>query len=715
LRRAAIEPMAHWPALAQRESRKSAIRKSRRRVSRRANCALLTCGHAQRRGTKVLLPNCHNGLCPFVVIILAYYILPSPSSKMESLIPIVNQLQDICSTVRIPLLLDLPQIVVVGGQSSGKSSIIESIVKRGFLPRGQGMVTRRPLVIRLFKKGLNSNDEFNSIPNDWVKFGHSDRIFTDFDEVRQEIERETDRVCSVNNGISAEPITLNVYSENVVNLTLVDLPGLVGIPVGSQPEDIATQIRELAYEYIKNPNSIILAVTPANQDFATSEALKLAREVDPDRKRTLAVLTKLDLVKPGTDAIDALTGKLLKFRLGIIGVVNRSQEDIEANKSLEQAIADEAEFLQRRFPSIADKNGQTYLSKRLSQLLIRHIHDSFPDLRIRVRDLISKHQELLDSYGEPVTDKAQAIIDILTKFSQWYRDMIKGGESQVKATELVGGARIKYIFHKSFGQALSAIDPLDTLDSKAILTTALNKTGVSTAIHVPAVFELLMTSQIKRLKDPSLRCVELVHEELGRFIDNCNDEVNTQLMRFPRLREKIKEVLTKLLNERLPVTREAVTNLVSYKSAYIDTEHPRLRDSYKFNYADSLESGVTTTNSSSAGGKINSAGGDEFSMRHEQELRDCEIIAQKISAYFNIVRDEIKVSVPEAIMHCMVNHIKSNLHSALIKEVYDSDLFDSLLSESDDIARKRKETADMLNALKRASEVINAIHYQKQQ
>uniref|UniRef100_A0A6G1S368 Dynamin-1-like protein n=2 Tax=Aceria tosichella TaxID=561515 RepID=A0A6G1S368_9ACAR len=656
---------------------------------------------------------------------------------MESLIPIVNQLQDICNAVTIPLPLDLPQIVVVGTQSSGKSSVIESIVKREFLPRGQGIVTRRPLVIRLFKVTERDSDEAQAANNiningtaqisgsgDWVKFTHSDKIFTDFDEVREEIERETDRVCGTNKGICAEPITLGVYSKNVVNLTLVDLPGLTKNPVGSQPEDIEIQIRELVTKYIRNPNSIILAVTAANTDFATSEAIKLAREVDPDGKRTLAVLTKLDIMDPGTDALEVLTGRLIMIRLGIIGVVNRSQKDITEKKSIEKAIEDEANFLQRRYPTIADKNGQPYLSKRLSQLLMRHIRDCLPDLKIRVNSLISQYQAQLNSYGEPVTDKAKTIIDVITKFSLSYCDTIKGGKRQIKTTELCGGARIQYIFHDSFGRALSAINPLETLDNKAILTAARNAAGVRTAICVPDVFELLVTSQIKRLEDPSLRCVELVHEEMGRFVKHCGDEVHLELLRFPKLREKIEEILTKLLNERLPVTREAIVNLVGYGSAFIDTEHPRLRESFMVTYCDPIKpAGDTVRSASSLGqqnGKSNPGGpiagtGDDASLRHERELRECEAIARKIHAYFNIVRDEIKVFVPRAIMHCMVNHIKSNLQSALIKEVYHYDMFDMLLSESDDIAKRRNETAEMLNALKKASEIINAIHYQKHQ
>ena len=121
--------------------------------------------------------------------------------------------------------------------------------------------------------------------------------------------------------------------------------------------------------YIGNPNCLILAVTPANQDFATSESLKLARDVDKDGGRTLCVLTKLDLMDAGTDALDILTGSVIPVKLGIIGVVNRSQADINGDKSVKACLKDESTFLHRKYPKVADKNGILYLAKKLNKVL----------------------------------------------------------------------------------------------------------------------------------------------------------------------------------------------------------------------------------------------------------------------------------------------------------------------------------------------------------
>ena len=123
--------------------------------------------------------------------------------------------------------------------------------------------------------------------------------------------------------MSPDPIQLTVYSPNVPNLTLVDMPGLTKIPIDGQPKSIVAELEDMARTYVKGDNAITLAVTPANADLATSDALHLAREVDPAGDRTIGVLTKLDIMDPGTNARDVLLGSAVRLKHGWIGIVNR--------------------------------------------------------------------------------------------------------------------------------------------------------------------------------------------------------------------------------------------------------------------------------------------------------------------------------------------------------------------------------------------------------
>uniref|UniRef100_A0AAR5Q718 dynamin GTPase n=1 Tax=Dendroctonus ponderosae TaxID=77166 RepID=A0AAR5Q718_DENPD len=499
---------------------------------------------------------------------------------MEALIPVINKLQDVFNTVGSDAI-HLPQIVVLGSQSSGKSSVIESLVGKSFLPRGTGIVTRRPLVLQLLycpkedRENRNAKDGTVDI-EDWGVFLHAkDRIFRSFEEIRKEIEDETNRVAGNNKGICPEPINLKIYSTKVVNLTLVDLPGITKVPVGDQPPDIERQIRDLVVKYIANPNSIILAVVTANTDMATSESLAIAKDVDPDGRRTLAVVTKLDLMDAGTDAIDILCGRVIPVKLGIIGVVNRSQQDIMNNKNIKDSLKDEASFLQTKYPTLAARNGTPYLAKTLNRLLMHHIRDCLPDLKTRVNLMISQFQSLLTSYGEDISDKSKTLLQIITKFASAYCSTIEGTSRNIETTELCGGARICYIFHETFGRTLDSIHPLAGLTKMDILTAIRNANGPRPALFVPEVsFELLVKRQIRRLEEPSQRCVELIHEEMQRIIQHCGNEVQQEMLRFPKLYDSIVDVVTQLLRRRLPTTNSMVENLVAIELAYINTKHP---------------------------------------------------------------------------------------------------------------------------------------------
>jgi len=121
-----------------------------------------------------------------------------------------------------------------------------------------------------------------------------------------------------------DTISLTVYSPNVVDLTLVDLPGMTKVPVKGQPEDIEEQIKNLTYKFVTPPNTLILALTAANTDLANSDALQVCREVDPLGERTIGVVTKIDLMDEGTDANELLQGGIYPLQLGYYGVKCRS-------------------------------------------------------------------------------------------------------------------------------------------------------------------------------------------------------------------------------------------------------------------------------------------------------------------------------------------------------------------------------------------------------
>lgn len=541
------------------------------------------------------------------------------------------------------------------------------------------------------------------------------------------------------------------------------------MPVGDQPKDIELQIRELILRFISNPNSIILAVTAANTDMATSEALKISREVDPDGRRTLAVITKLDLMDAGTDAMDVLMGRVIPVKLGIIGVVNRSQLDINNKKSVTDSIRDEYAFLQKKYPSLANRNGTKYLARTLNRLLMHHIRDCLPELKTRINVLAAQYQSLLNSYGEPVDDKSATLLQLITKFATEYCNTIEGTAKYIETSELCGGARICYIFHETFGRTLESVDPLGGLNTIDILTAIRNATGPRPALFVPEVsFELLVKRQIKRLEEPSLRCVELVHEEMQRIIQHCSNYSTQELLRFPKLHDAIVEVVTCLLRKRLPVTNEMVHNLVAIELAYINTKHPDFADACglmnnnieeqrRNRLARELPSAVSRDKVTSGGGGVgdgvqepttgNWRGMLKTSKAEEllaeekskpipimpaspqkghavnlldvpvpvarklsaREQRDCEVIERLIKSYFLIVRKNIQDSVPKAVMHFLVNHVKDTLQSELVGQLYKSSLLDDLLTESEDMAQRRKEAADMLKALQGASQIIAEI------
>ncbi|XP_014637682.1 PREDICTED: dynamin-1 isoform X8 [Ceratotherium simum simum] len=485
---------------------------------------------------------------------------------MEDLIPLVNRLQDAFSAIGQNADLDLPQIAVVGGQSAGKSSVLENFVGRDFLPRGSGIVTRRPLVLQL----VNATTEY-------AEFLHcKGKKFTDFEEVRLEIEAETDRVTGTNKGISPVPINLRVYSPQVLNLTLVDLPGMTKVPVGDQPPDIEFQIRDMIMQFVTKENCLILAVSPANSDLANSDALKIAKEVDSQGQRTIGVITKLDLMDEGTDARDVLENKLLPLRRGYIGVVNRSQKDIDGKKDITAALAAERKFFLSHpsYRHLADRMGTPYLQKVLNQQLTNHIRDTLPGLRNKLQSqLLSIEKEVEEHKNFRPDDparKTKALLQMVQQFAVDFEKRIEGSGDQIDTYELSGGARINRIFHERFPFELVKME-FDEKELRREISYAIkNIHGIRTGLFTPDLaFEATVKKQVQKLKEPSIKCVDMVVSELTATIRKCSEK----LQQYPRLREEMERIVTTHIREREGRTKEQVMLLIDIELAYMNTNH----------------------------------------------------------------------------------------------------------------------------------------------
>lgn len=503
------------------------------------------------------------------------------SGSSDDALGVVNELHQILAGAGMHANLGLPQIAVIGSQSVGKTSVLESLVGRDFLPRGSGIVTRRPLILQL--QTAPADGEGANGPLEWAEFQHKpgDR-FTDFAKVREEIERETERICGSNLGISDAPLHLRIYSPSVMDLTLVDLPGSTRVPTGSQPSDISERIRQLVLRYISPSSCLILAVSAANVDLATSDALALAREVDPQGLRTLGVLTKLDLAEQTDGAIKALTGHVYPLRLGYVGVVCRNQRATEACQTFEAAVRSEQEFLDqhRLFRHVVEQCGIPHLAQRLHRLLMRHVRETLPALRARIHGAVGECSAELASFGDPAREQRMGqgafLLHLLSGYTRNFADALEGhlvySQQEAPPDRLVGGARLHYIFHRVFARSVLDFDALAGLPDLEIRAAMRNAAGSKPQLFVPEVaFDDLVKRQIRKLEEPSLECVRLVYEELRQLA--AQSEV-AEMQRFNGFREKVLEVAHRVIRDCLPPTNQMVANIIKIELAHIAVDHP---------------------------------------------------------------------------------------------------------------------------------------------
>ncbi|GLT71987.1 hypothetical protein SLA2020_439630 [Shorea laevis] len=609
---------------------------------------------------------------------------------MENLISLVNKLQRACTALgdhgeesALPTLWDaLPAIAVVGGQSSGKSSVLESIVGKDFLPRGAGIVTRRPLVLQLHR--IDEGREY-------AEFMHLPRKrFTDFAAVRKEISDETDRETGRSKQISSVPIHLSIYSPNVVNLTLIDLPGLTKVAVEGQQESIVQDIENMVRSFIEKPNCIILAISPANQDLATSDAIKISREVDPKGERTFGVLTKIDLMDKGTDAVDILEGRSYKLRFPWIGVVNRSQADINKSVDMIAARRREREYFANspEYKHLTTRMGSEHLGKMLSKHLETVIKSRIPGLQSLINKTIAELEAELSRLGKPIASdaggKLYMIMEICRTFDQIFKEHLDGVRP--------GGDKIYSVFDNQLPAALKRLqfDKHLSMDNVRKLITEAD--GYQPHLIAPEQgYRRLIESSLVTIRGPAEAAVDGVHAILKDLVHKALGET-MELKQYPTLRVEVGNAATESLDRMRDESKKATLQLVEMECGYLTVEYFR-------KLPQDIEKGGNPTHSI-------------FDRYNDSYLRRIGI---NVLSYVNMVCASLRNSIPKSVVYCQVREAKRSLLDHFFTDLgkKEAKQLAKLLDEDPAIMQRRANLGKRLELYRSAQQEIDAVAWSK--
>uniref|UniRef100_A0A9J7YU96 Myxovirus (influenza virus) resistance G n=2 Tax=Cyprinus carpio TaxID=7962 RepID=A0A9J7YU96_CYPCA len=463
----------------------------------------------------------------------------------ESIRPYID-LIDTLRSVGIHKDLALPTIAVIGDQSSGKSSVLEALSGIA-LPRGTGIVTRCPLELKL--KKVTSGVNWKAV----LSYREKKTEFVNSSLVESYIEQAQNELAGKGVGICDELITLEVMSPDVCDLTLIDLPGIARVPVNGQPEDIEKQIKRLITRYIEKQETINMVVVPCNTDIATTEALKMAQQVDPEGKRTVGILTKPDLIDRGTETkiLDIVQNKTFPLRKGYIMVKCRGQHQINEKISLEEAAETERDFFQKHsfFRCLLNEDKATIksLATKLTQNLVDHIKKSLPQLNEQIKkQLWDLRDDLKECEAGPPQDPKGAKL-FLTETIMKFIDQIKSistGELII-GENLYGQLRMEF---KKWNDLLNNRKPSFNNSTEEEITFNQDFRGRELlGFSNYKMFEVVLQKHVATLKDPANNLLNVI-KGTNIVIKQFTDVVNQCFQNYPVLLDITKVNIDKIYN-----------------------------------------------------------------------------------------------------------------------------------------------------------------------
>jgi len=593
--------------------------------------------------------------------------------------------------------IEVPRLVVVGGQSSGKSSLLNSILGMDILPTGSNMVTRSPLQIELIQTNqVNTIATFgNYVNGSWVKsielsLTYPNITLVEKESIIKQIEHITYKNAGNEMNITHTPIFLRIYSPNIPNLTLVDLPGLtmVACTDKGQPKDIKTQIRNMVGEYIKYSKTIILCVMPARIDIEADIALDLIKEYDPNGERTIGILTKLDLMNECTDITNLLESNVsvdLKLKYGYYGIRNRSKKE-SLEKNVMEGLELEKEYFENHkiYNDIKYKNklGVPSLCTNLSYILIESIKTSLPHILKEINENLNINKIKLDKLGSPIPiddhSKSTYIHHYIYTFCSKFIKIVEDRGNHINTARNIKDILINYRIR------LNTINPfnVDNFPDKNIENAIINSQGnhmlgLSPPIEVlEQILKDSINKPIYKLYEPSIECLNNVFNELNSLMGILIDDIG--IIRFPNFTKIIKnEVLNIILIENMNITKIKMKEQIEIQENYLWTDNKE--------FIDLLQNQTSL---------------------HETNIT---LMRKLLIHYYNSIVDVLQDTIPKTIMLFLVKNTEKELSTKLYEIVKKQEL-DHLLMEYSNINEERiklqQNNIELNNTLKMIENII---------
>uniref|UniRef100_A0A7N6AH33 Interferon-induced GTP-binding protein Mx n=1 Tax=Anabas testudineus TaxID=64144 RepID=A0A7N6AH33_ANATE len=557
--------------------------------------------------------------------------------------------------------LALPAIAVIGDQSSGKSSVLEALSGVA-LPRGSGIVTRCPLELKMKRK--KEGEEWYGK----ISYQNHEEEIDDPADVEKKIREAQDEMAGVGVGISDDLISLEIASPEVPDLTLIDLPGIARVAVKGQPENIGDQIKRLIQKFITKQETISLVVVPSNVDIATTEALKMAQEVDPDGERTLGILTKPDLVDKGTEeaVVDIVHNEVIHLKKGYMIVKCRGQKEITEKVSLIEAIEREKAFFKEHvhFYTLYNDGHATVpkLAEKLTLELVHHIERSLPRLEEQIEEKLAQTQAELERYGTgPPSDAAERLLFLIDKITTFCQDV----SNLTTGEELKFGDKLNVfsMLRNEFGRWNDHLDLNKRIEREVAEHEERYRGRELPGFINYKTFEVMVKEQIKQLEEPAVKKLK--------------DLAQCSFTGFPNLM-KIAKAKIEAIKQEKESTAESMIR-VQFKMEMLVYSQDRT-------YSSSLSERKKEENDEDNSTK-------SLPMRSIVFITDSHATLQELTlhlkSYYKIASQRLADQIPLVIRYEMLQESAVQLQREMLQMLQDKENMDFLLKEDMDIGTKR--------------------------